>query len=54
MSILGIISAAAAAPQLSPPGATLSDQLFAYGALLLLIALIVWQEWNTPDPDIGN
>lgn len=50
MSLTGMISAAAAVQQLSPPAATLSDQLFAYGALLLLIGLVVWQEWTAPNP----
>lgn len=34
----------------APPGATLQDQVAAYGAVALLVALVCWQVRGSQDP----
>jgi len=33
-----------------PPSASLADGIFAYGAIVLLVGLIVWNSRSNPDP----
>ena len=42
--------AIAAAIAFGPPGSTMVDGVFAYGAIVLLIALIVWQATKDEEP----
>lgn len=54
MFLFGIVSTAATVQQFSPPGAVWSDSLFAYGALALLVGLVIWQESKASDPPIQS
>jgi len=33
-----------------PPSATAGDGIFAYGAIVLVVGLIVWNSYSNPDP----
>ena len=42
--------AIAAAIAFGPPGSTMVDGVFAYGAIVLLIGLVVWQATKGEEP----
>lgn len=49
--LASLLALAAAEPGYAlPPGSTAADQGFAYGAIVLTVALIWWQSRSSKDP----